>query len=156
MLTTDNDLWTGATGENEGSPFILRFRQNLNGFIATQKYNSRLTITWSYDSEDETLLPSDNEMELMGAVEDRLVVVLESDVHSVLAFVYTGQSQREWHWYSTNVEEAVNRLNSALADFDALPIELSVEDDPEWSEYNAVLEGSEDTEEDDEEYNEEE
>ncbi len=34
------------------------------------------------------------------------------------------------------------RLNEALSNFDALPIDLSAVEDPEWSEYNAVLEAN--------------
>lgn len=148
-LITDDDTWTGAEGENDGKPFLLRFRPHLQGFITTNKYNKRLTISWNYDSDDSSLMPSDDQLELMQDVEDALVDTLENDLQSVLAFVYTGQNQREWHWYSSDINETGKRLNEALADFDQLPIELSVEDDPEWSEYNAVLEGVEDSDDED-------
>lgn len=148
-LITDEDIWTGAEGENDGTPFLLRFRPHLQGLIATNQYNKRLTILWHYNSDDSSLMPSDGEMELMQNVEDALINILESDAQSVLAFVYTGQNQREWNWYSTDINETRKRLNEALAEFDKLPIELSAEDDPEWSEYNAVLEGADNSEHED-------
>ena len=91
-------------------------------------------------------MPHQQEMELMENVENNLVNSLEDDLQSVLAFVYTGQNKREWHWYSSDITETEKRLNNVLADFDKLPIELSEEDDPDWSEYNEVLEGADDFE----------
>jgi hypothetical protein len=150
QLITDGDTWTSAEGENDGAPFLLRFRPHLQDFIATNKYNKRLTILWQYNSNDTSLMPSGKEIELMEDVENTLVNTLESDVQSVLAFVYTGQNQREWHWYSIDINETVKRLNEALSNFEELPIELSAEDDPDWSEYNVVLEGADDSESEDE------
>lgn len=149
QLITEGDTWTGAEGEKDGTPFLLRFRPHLQDFITTNKYNKRLTILWRYNSDDSSLMPSDEEMELMQDVEDALIDTLENDVQSVLSFVYTGQNQREWQWYSTDMNETGKRINEALSDFDELPIELSAEDDPEWSEYNAVLEGVSDNESED-------
>jgi hypothetical protein len=143
---TENDTWTSAEGENDGTPFLLRFRPHLQDFIATNKYNKRLTILWNYNSEDSSLMPSNDEMDSMKDVEDILVDNLENDIQSVLAFVYTGQNQREWHWYSSDINVTGKRLNKALSGFDKLPIEISSEDDPDWSEYNAVLEGANDSE----------
>ena len=141
-LIKENDTWTNAEGENDGTIFLLRFRPHLEHFIKTKKFNKRLTIFWQYESGNKSLLPSETEMSLMENVENVLVKALERDAQSVLAFVYTGQNQREWHWYSADIKETALRLNKALAEFNKLPIELSSTDDPDWSEYNAVLEGA--------------
>jgi hypothetical protein len=151
LLVTDNDMWSAGEGGNDGTPFILRFRPYLQDFIATGQYNKHFIITWPYDSNNTSLMPDEAELELMTAVEDALVNIFEHDVQCVLAFVYTGQNQKDWHWYSNNIEETGNRLNTALAEFDELPIELSSEDDPDWTEYNAVLAGTEGATEDTEE-----
>src|SRR5687767_8228812 len=125
QLITDGDTWTGAEGENDGTPFLLRFRPHLQDFIATNKYNKRLTLLWHYNADSSLLMPGDDEMELMKDVEDAMLDTLEKDVQSVLAFVYTGQGQREWHWYSSDIKETGKRINEALSDFDKLPIELN-------------------------------
>jgi hypothetical protein len=143
QLVTEEDIWTLAEGESEGTPFMLRYRPNLQEFIATAKYNRRLAIVWKYQSDNSSLMPADEDVALMEAVENALVDLLENDVQAVLAFVYTGQNQKEWHWYSSDMEETGNRLNEALSAFDVLPLELSSEDDPEWAEYLALLENVE-------------
>jgi hypothetical protein len=141
QLVTERDTWTGAEGENEGTPFILRFRPHLQDFIIANRYHKHLTITWTYESEDDSLMPDDSDMNLMNQVEDSLVEALESDVQAVLAFVYTGQNQKEWHWYSGDLEETGRRHNEALSYFERFPIALTAEDDPDWDEYLSVLEG---------------
>ena len=145
-LVNEKDLWTVAEGENEETPFILRFRPHLKDFTATKKYNKRLTVLFPYASDNSSLMPGDEETELLGKIEDALVEILEKDVQAVLAFVYTGQNQKEWSWYTTDISETGKRLNEALSVFDKLPIELIVEDDPDWNKYNSVLEGSDDSE----------
>ena len=65
-LITINDNWTNAEGENDGAPFLLRFRPHLQNFIDTNKYNKRLTILWNYDSHNSSLMPHQQEMETNG------------------------------------------------------------------------------------------
>jgi Family of unknown function (DUF695) len=143
-LVTDNDIWTIAEGPVNGDAnFLLRFRPNLQDFIATKKYNKRLTIIWNYEPVNSSLMPNDEDTALMTDVENALVDILENDLQAILAFVYTGDSQKEWHWYSSDIGETGNRLNEALSNFDVLPLELLSEDDPDWNEYNEVLESTE-------------
>ena len=142
LLITEEDTWTATEGENENIPFLLRFRPHLQSFIETKEYNKRLVISWNYESEDDSLLPSKQDMELMEEVENSLVDSFETDVQAVLAFVYTGNNLREWHWYTRDITETGHRLNEALADFERLPVGLVAEDDEEWEEYHAVLEGA--------------
>jgi uncharacterized protein DUF695 len=145
-LVTDQDTWTSAEGENDGAPFLLRFRPNLQEFIETKRYNKHLTLLWNYDSDNTSLMPDKKEMELMEEVEKSLIDIFENDLHAILSFVYLGNNQKEWHWYSSDIAETGKRLNKALSNFDVLPIELSSEDDPVWSEYNAVIKGADDSE----------
>jgi hypothetical protein len=143
ILVKDEDRWSIAEGENEDGPFIVRFRPHLQSFAETKDYNKRLIIMWPYESEDNAMMPNDTDTKLMEAVENNLVEALENDVLTVLAFVYTGQNQKEWHWYTLDIAETSKRINEALADFDKLPIELEMEDDENWNEYKAVIEGAE-------------
>lgn len=142
-LLTEDDTWATGEGENEeGVPFILRYRINLHDFAETGEYNTGLVILWNYTPEDDSLMATADDMDLMGKVEDSLVAALEGDLQAVLAFVFTGLSQREWHWYTNDVEESGRRINEALSEFDELPLELSAEEDPEWTEYFAILDGA--------------
>jgi hypothetical protein len=153
-LLTEEDTWTMAEGESSGTPFFLRFRPHLQDFINTQQYTKRLIILWNYTSEDDYLFPTPEDADMMAEVEEKLIEKLEEEALTVLAFVYTGQDRREWHWYTTDVAAAQAQLNEALTPFDQLPLELTVEVDADWEQYLSILESMEDAE--DEESSEEE
>ncbi|QHL87276.1 DUF695 domain-containing protein [Nibribacter ruber] len=150
-LITEEDVWSIAEGENNGTPFSVRFRPHLQPFLETGRYAKRLIILWNYTSEDEYLFPTPEDMDVMADVEETLVDHLEADAQSVLTFVFTGQERREWHWYTSDMASAQERLNEALSHFDRLPIELTAEDDADWAEYLSILENMEEAEEEDSE-----
>jgi hypothetical protein len=141
-LITENDTWAVSEGITDGNPFFIRFRPHLKNFADTKNYNKRLIIIWTYESNDNSLLPNEFDTELMENVENNLVDILEIDLQAILAFVYTGENQKEWHWYSNDIKLTGQRLNEILSNFERLPIELLMEEDENWNEYNLVLEGT--------------
>jgi hypothetical protein len=54
---------------------------------------------------------------------------------SILAFVVTSAAIVEYTFYTSDPEWFVERLNEALADQPPVPIEISAEADPNWTEY---------------------
>jgi hypothetical protein len=136
-----DDSWKGVeffTGDDV--PGLVRFRPNLQNFMETGRYLKRMDIIWTYESVDESQLPDSATMDLMADVEDALVEAFEGDNQTVLAFVFTCDNERWWAFYTTDIDIAGIRLNEALAAFDPLPVDISVEDDPEWNEYFGVIE----------------
>jgi hypothetical protein len=134
-----HDNWVGIEGELNGNPFLVRAREALESFIETHEYNHRVDIVWKYQSSNEALMPDDKTMEEMDKVEDTLAVFLENDLHAILSFVYMGNSEKVWYWYSKDINETANRINGALADLSKLPIELHAHEDPTWKEYKNVM-----------------
>jgi len=134
-----NDSWVGFEGEQNGHPFLVRAREDLQAFIDTKEYNHRVDILWKYESNDEALMPDDTVMNEMDKVEDILAVFLENDLHAVLSFVFMGNHQKVWYWYTKDINETANRINGALVDFGTLPIELYAHEDPSWDAYKKVI-----------------
>jgi len=145
-LLEENDRWLGLEGEHDDLPFLLRVRPQLQPFLDTGDYPHHLTVRWPYDSDNNEGMPSDETLELLEEVEDTLQEAFEHDLQCILAFVYTGHHHHEWHFYTRDVAETGERLNEALGEFDELPLELSAEEDPEWSDYKGVMEGASDEE----------
>jgi hypothetical protein len=136
-----DDTWAGLEFYNEEEvPVLVRFRPYLQNFIDTGFYNRRMDIIWVYNSPDNNLLPHETDLDLMQKVEDALVDILEQDNQTILTFTFTGESEKWWAWYTTDIDIAGERLNAALAQFEPLPITITVDDDPDWGEYNGVLE----------------
>lgn len=81
------------------------------------------------------------ERERMDAMEDALEPVLEKDNFATLSLVSTGENLREWVYYTKSEEEFLGRLNLALKDHSAFPIEVHTASDPEWSTYGKFQAG---------------
>lgn len=94
----------------------------------------------TYISHDESNMPDDSQVELMDEVEELLIDQLERDLEGILAFVFTGNSQRVWYWYCKDSKVVIERVNIALSAFkEKLPIEIFSTQDPEWDEYNNLI-----------------
>ncbi|MDR6513706.1 DUF695 domain-containing protein [Chryseobacterium camelliae] len=144
MVITDNDKWTISEGENDNKPFLLRFRPHLQPFCKIGLYNIRVALFLIYESDNPECLPSDGQFELFKELEDKLIENLESDLLAVLAFIYTGNNQKEWHFYTHQIDQFETRINNILDQFSYDNyIELQVENDPSWNEYQSVLSGAE-------------
>jgi len=138
--SADIAAWSIAKGTNPDKPTVLRFRPNLAAFIGDARYPRRLIIFWSFEGGPSGL-PDHGQAEEMGAFEDAIIAALDPDRLAILAFVFTASGQREWHFYVSDVGQVGERINEALAGKPIFPIELHVEDDPDWSEFAAVIQG---------------
>jgi len=133
------DTWIGIEGMDNGNPFLIRARENLNSFMKSGLYPNRLDILWPYLSRDKSLMPDDRDQRLMTKVENSFVPDLEVDNQAILAFVTTGNNQKVWYLYSMNVEETLKRINKSLSRFEKIPIQIFSNPDPDWQEYNDII-----------------
>lgn len=53
--------------------------------------------------------------------------------------IYTGASQRNWIFYTFSTEVFGSYLNRALASLPTLPLKIYAENDPDWAEYDEML-----------------
>jgi len=77
----------------------------------------------------------------MDAMEDLLQHTLEKDGFATLALVSTGENLREWTYYVKSEEEFFSRLNEALAEKPAFPIDIHTAADPTWGMYEKFKTG---------------
>ncbi len=134
------DNWTGAEGSNaEGIPVMVRYRQNLRGFIDSGDYRQKIEIHWSYDTDEASEMPAPGEADVIDNFETALIYALESDRQSILTSVITGQGEKRWAWYTSNAESAQERIDTVLFDFERLPITITTTDDPNWDDYFAFI-----------------
>lgn len=117
-------------------------RQGVEPVIATGKYNDRIEITWKY-TPDKNGMPDFKTSSLMEQVTDALNNAFTKDSAAVMTGIYTGDSERNWVFYTLNPKKFQYMLNDALKDFELLPITLYAEKDPEWNEYREMKDLSE-------------
>lgn len=134
----NSDAWNIAKGKNPEKPTVLRFRPSLEAFLGNENYPRRLTIIWKYEATDDSGMPTDTQSADMKDFEKLLIEALDPDRLAILAFVFTSSGFREWHFYLSDANEIGIRINQTLAAVPKLPIELNVEDDPNWDELKQV------------------
>lgn len=134
----NSDAWNIAKGTNPEKPTVLRFRPSLEAFLGDENYPRRLVIVWQFEPADASGMPTDVQSADMKDFEDMLIDALDSDRLAILAFVFTSAGSREWHFYLSDVSEVGIRINQALSTIPELPIDLTVEDDPNWDELKQV------------------
>ena len=135
----ENDAWNNATGNSRGKSVLIRYRPNLEKFLGDARYPKLLTIAWQYDELNSSGMPSSEQSDEMRIFEDLVQSQLDQDGTAILAFVHTRSGIRRWNYYISDTDAVGARINEALSDRPGLPIELSVEDDAEWSEMRLLL-----------------
>jgi hypothetical protein len=138
IVAANLDAWNIAKGKDPENPTVLRFRPSLEAFLGNEDYPRRLTIVWKFETADASGMPTDIQSADMKDFEDLLLEALDVDRIAILAFVFTSKGTREWHFYLSDVDEVGIRINKALASVPKLPIQLNVEDDPNWDELRQV------------------
>lgn len=141
-LKIGNEWWTSPTESETGALIMVTGRQGVEPVIATGKYNDRIEITWKY-TPDKNGMPDFKTSSLIEQVTDALNNAFTKDSAAVMTGIYTGDSERNWVFYTLNPKKFQYMLNDALKDFELLPITLYAEKDPEWNEYREMKDLSE-------------
>ena len=135
------DNWFGAEGERDGMPTFMRGRGELQPLIGLPSHPNLLRITWEFEPEDPSGLPSPALKQRMMGFEEAFMDPLEEEPLCIFYFVYLHDGAKEWSAYCSDIERTGQVFNVALAGHEAYPVELTVENDPGWADYQAMLEG---------------
>jgi Family of unknown function (DUF695) len=132
--STPEDQWTVATGEDNGKPMIVRYRSDTPRDVEITKYPHLLAISWKYEPASDNGMPSKEDNDRMVLFEELLDAV-ESHRTAYLTVSVTCNGVKEWQWYSRNLKETMAAINKALSGRPPFPINISQQEDPEWSAY---------------------
>lgn len=138
--SAESDTWNNAEGSSGGLPVLLRYRPQLEAFLGDPRYSRRLVIAWHYPITNSSGLPSDDQNDEMRLFEDLIQSHLDPDGTAILAYARTHSGTRRLNYYISDAQTLSQRINKALANQPKFPIELEVEDDPEWTGLRTILE----------------
>lgn len=124
-------MWAIAEGKHNKLPLTIRFRNELQTRPDIVNHPHLIQITWAYDGL-ESGLPGNLINEQMSIFEDRLTSAVEHDASAVLVAVITNDGEREWSFYSSDVQEFANRLSNMPQAEEKYPIDMTTRNDPEW------------------------
>lgn len=131
------DLWAVGETTINGLPLVVRFRTGLPLASERQRNENLVIVTWAY-SGIESGMPNDEDKTLMNRFEEAIEQGFEpSDVGALVASL-TGNHQKEWRFYTADVDAFLNAFNACLAGHPSYPLELRVFNDPDWNGLSAM------------------
>ena len=129
-------VWATAVSKHEsnGTAIVYRYMKEFRPDFVRAEQPDRVLIVWRYSGDKG--MPSQVEKARMDELEDALAPLQENGF-STLALVSTGAGLREWTYYASSESAFFSRLNMALKEKPAFPIEIHAGKDPSWSSYDA-------------------
>lgn len=134
------DVWFTAEGEADGKPLIFRGRQHVPAGIIEAGYPYLVSIFWPYEPENDSGMPDRKTEDAQVEFED-VMDGLDSPGMGFLMLVVTGNGQKEWHWYVSDVDAWMARMNESVAGHPAFPIEIESSHEPDWATYHDFISG---------------
>lgn len=132
-------LTTPLESASEGGNLIFAtVRKEVKAFRSNPRYKYRIEVGWRYEPDSKGM-PSEDVSELMEAVSEKLEAVFHKDPVAVLTGIYTGDGVRDLVFYTLSLHIFQRKFNEALAEFPALPLEFTADEDPDWDEYSQIL-----------------
>ncbi|WHI52925.1 DUF695 domain-containing protein [Microbulbifer sp. MLAF003] len=128
------NIYFTATGEQEGKPVIYRNMQSVPKGEKETDFPTLINIYWPFEKKENNGMPDRNTNKKQIVFEDAIAPL---DVNGVshLMMVVTGNGRKEWIWYVRDSDEWMEKLNELLVGHDVYPIQIEMENDPEWSTY---------------------
>ena len=134
---------TGASGQSADDRWLLastpdhalivRYRGVFPEWVSRKDWSSLVGITWRL--KGKAAMPSKAESAQHYNFEEALQNAVEGAHVGVLAVIITGEGRVEWLYYTPSHDKFMAALNSALSGKPVLPLEISLEKDPDWSNY---------------------
>lgn len=137
MVLTDKWETALALDENNANIIITR-RIDIDNFRATGKLPFCIEIDYPY-SPDATNMPSAEDENLIARMEERLRTAMEKDKLGILTGSYLGGGHKYLVFYCRNVDVFFDRLDEALGDLPELPLSFDAARDPEWEQYDTIM-----------------
>lgn len=129
------EWWTAPCDGNDGTLVMVTCREDIGRFRDNPRFSIRITISWRYSDNG---MPDTETAALMGCVTSQLGRAFDKDPVAVLTGIYTGEGERTWVFYTLSTHIFGRKLNESLSELPLLPLSISAENDPEWSEYAEV------------------
>lgn len=126
------DDWVVAEATSGGNPLIIRMRSTLPSQADQSLFRHLVVIKWAYEP-NELGMPDSDEHQLMNAFEDALEAGTERRQSAVQAASLTGGGEKEWRYYTPDVEAFIVSLNADLVGHDQYPLQIDSFVDAEWS-----------------------
>ncbi len=138
-MTEKDDRITAPATDDNGNTIIVTAITDVAKFRSKPKYAIRVEITLPY-SADSLGFPEAKDAELLETITANFEKLLKGKNTAILTGIYTGAGERNWVFYTFSTDIFNRFLNHALAELPLLPLRITAENDPDWAEYDEMLE----------------
>lgn len=126
--------------EEDGLPVILRFVHEIPDSSIFSRLPWFTVISWKYDGKERNGMPTKatnlKMLELQKALDSKFI----DNRICRHAYNRTGNGLKEFNYYISDKDKFMEQFNDALAGHEVYPIDISFYEDPEWTEWNKLLE----------------
>lgn len=126
------DLWSIGEAQVNGLPVVVRFRTGLPAEPARQHADNLIIISWPY-AGIESGMPNDEDKQHTNRFEEAIEKGFDDSDIGVQVACLTGNHQKEWRFYTHDVEAFLDAFNTCLAGHPTYPIQLGTYKDPDWN-----------------------
>lgn len=134
------DLWTSPTDSADGRLVMVTGRLDVAKFRSNPRFSIRVEVSWTYNDAPDATMPTEEDSAIMEQATDNFNSILDKDPVAVLTGIYTGAGRRDWVFYTASTNIFNKKLNEALAPLPLLPLQIYAENDPDWAEYDEMIE----------------
>ncbi len=136
MSYEKSDWQVGSSSEKY--PTITRARSTLPDKNYRIKHQHLIIIKWPYAGSDAGM-PDKATQKSMDFFENKLEVQLENKKTGVLTVITTGNSVKEWRYYTFDSQKFMADLNEISDPSAPYPIDLQLFSDPNWEALNEII-----------------
>lgn len=138
-MAEKDDWFTAPATDDAGHTIIVTGRLDVASFRAKPKYSIRVEVTMPYTPEGELGFPDEATSKLLEEATEAMAAALKGKNTAIMTGIYTGAGERNWVFYTFSTEVFGKFLNYALAPLPQLPLSIYCENDPDWAEYDEML-----------------
>jgi hypothetical protein len=128
--------WFVAKTKDSSNQLIFRYRAVIPPWAHRSSWHELVAISWPLRAGNA--MPTSDESKRQYAFEDSLQDAVEGPHAGFLAAVRTGRGRVEWLYYAPDRKRFMALLNKSLKGKPLLPIHISLDSDPTWSNYESI------------------
>lgn len=134
--------WTAPAVAESGKTVIVTGRDYMDDIKAKGKFPYRVDVSWKYTSKPDGM-PVEEDAEKLELITDAFLAEFKRDKCAHLTGIYTGDGERDWIFYTGNLNIFNKVFNRSLSEIEeTIPFEITAESDPEWEEYRDMKEST--------------
>jgi hypothetical protein len=127
--------WSVHNGQRSGKPIFVRRNDSAAMLCEHPEFRFRVGVAIPLNAPNEHGLPTNDEMNQLNEIEDRLASRLEAEQQSLQVLSITTAGMREFVFYTRSAETARAVIEALRSEVSSHEVQGYVAADPKWSVY---------------------